>query len=106
MTSDWDDSGQLGWLEEQRCRLVRGEGRVARPGVVEVGGEEIPYDRLVVATGSRPAVPPVDGLDGVEYWTNREATSTHEVPGRASSSWAAGRSARSWRSSSRGWARG
>ncbi len=80
MTNDWDDSGQLGWLEEQRCRLVRGEGRVARPGVVEVGGEEIPFDRLVVATGSRPAVPPVDGLDGVEYWTNREATSTHEIP--------------------------
>jgi len=48
--------------------------------VVEAGGEEIPYDRLVVATGSRPAIPPVEGLDAVEYWTNREATSTHEVP--------------------------
>ncbi len=80
MTSDWDDSGQLPWLEEQRCRLVRGEGRVSRPGVVEVDGEELEYDRLVVSTGSRPAVPPVEGLDGVEYWTNREATSTHEVP--------------------------
>jgi pyruvate/2-oxoglutarate dehydrogenase complex dihydrolipoamide dehydrogenase (E3) component len=33
MTSDWDDSGQLPWLEEQRCALVRGIGRVARPGV-------------------------------------------------------------------------
>lgn len=80
MTSDWDDSGQLRYLEEWRCRLVRGEGRVARPGVVEVEGEEVPYDRLVVATGSRPLVPPVDGLDAIEYWTNREATSTHEIP--------------------------
>ena len=80
MTSDWDDAGQLGWLEQQRARLVRGEGRVARAGVVEVDGEEIPYDRLVVATGSRPTIPPVDGLDAVDFWTNREATSTHEVP--------------------------
>jgi pyruvate/2-oxoglutarate dehydrogenase complex dihydrolipoamide dehydrogenase (E3) component len=80
MTSSWDDAGQLGWLDEQRVRLVRGEGRVARPGVVAAAGEEIPYDRLVLATGSRPAIPPVEGLDAVEYWTNREATSTHEVP--------------------------
>jgi pyruvate/2-oxoglutarate dehydrogenase complex dihydrolipoamide dehydrogenase (E3) component len=80
MTSDWDDSGQLPWLEEQRCRFVRGEGRVARPGVVEVNGEELEFDRLVVSTGSQPAIPSVEGLDGVEYWTNREATSTHEVP--------------------------
>ena len=80
MTSDWDDAGQLHYLEEWRCRLVRGEGRVARPGVVEVDGQELPYDRLVLATGSRPLIPPIDGLDSVEYWTNREATRTHKVP--------------------------
>ena len=80
MTSDWDDSGQLHYLKEWRCRLVRGEGRVARPGVVEVDGQELPYNRLVLATGSRPAIPPIDGLDSVEYWTNREATRTHKVP--------------------------
>ena len=80
MTSDWDDTGQVEWLETQNCALVRGEARVARPGVVEVDGQELEYDRLVVATGSRPAIPPVAGLDAVEYWTNIEATSTHEVP--------------------------
>jgi dihydrolipoamide dehydrogenase len=80
VTSDWDDAGQLDWLEEQRCDFVRGKARVARPGVVEVDGSELPYDRLVVATGSRAAIPPVDGLDTVDYWTNIEATSTHEVP--------------------------
>jgi dihydrolipoamide dehydrogenase len=80
MTSDWDDSGQLPWLEQQRCTFVRGAGRVARPGVVDVDGEEIEFDRLVIATGSSPAVPPVEGLDGVDYWTNRDATRTHEVP--------------------------
>ena len=80
VTSDWDDAGQLHYLEEWNCRLVRGEGRVARPGIVEVGDQELPYDRLVLATGSRPAIPPIEGLDSVEYWTNREATRTHKVP--------------------------
>jgi pyruvate/2-oxoglutarate dehydrogenase complex dihydrolipoamide dehydrogenase (E3) component len=80
MTSDWSDEGQLHYLEEWDARLVRGSARVARPGVVEVDGEELPYDRLVVATGSRPFLPPVEGLDSVAYWTNREATSTHEIP--------------------------
>ena len=80
VTSDWDDTGQLDWLENQRCAFVRGHGRVARPGVVDVDGHELAYDRLVVATGSSPAVPPVEGLDGVDYWTNQDATRTHEVP--------------------------
>jgi pyruvate/2-oxoglutarate dehydrogenase complex dihydrolipoamide dehydrogenase (E3) component len=80
VTSDWDDTGQLHYLQEWNCRLVRGEARVARPGIVDVEGQELPYDRLVLATGSRPAIPPIDGLDSVEYWTNREATRTHKVP--------------------------
>jgi dihydrolipoamide dehydrogenase len=80
VTSDWDDSGQLEWLEGQRCAFLRGAARVARPGVVEVAGQELAYDRLVVATGSRPAIPPVEGLDSVEYWTNVDATSTHAIP--------------------------
>ena len=80
MTSDWDDSGQLHYLQDWNCRLVRGEGVVARPGVVEVDRQELPYDRLVLATGSRPAIPPIDGLDSIEYWTNREATRTHKLP--------------------------
>jgi pyruvate/2-oxoglutarate dehydrogenase complex dihydrolipoamide dehydrogenase (E3) component len=81
VTSDWDDAGQLEWLEGQRCTFVRGYGRVLRRGVVEVDdGPELEYDRLVIATGSAPAIPPVDGLDSVDYWTNQDATRTHEIP--------------------------
>jgi pyruvate/2-oxoglutarate dehydrogenase complex dihydrolipoamide dehydrogenase (E3) component len=80
ITDDWDDAGQLHYLEDWNCRLVRGEGRVAEPGVVEVDGQRLEYDRLVLATGSRPAIPPIEGLDSVEYWTNREAVRTHKVP--------------------------
>jgi pyruvate/2-oxoglutarate dehydrogenase complex dihydrolipoamide dehydrogenase (E3) component len=80
VTDHWDDKAQLEFLEEQRCAFVRGHGRVARPGVVAVDGQELAYDRLVVATGTSPAVPPVEGLDAVDYWTNRDAASAHEVP--------------------------
>jgi pyruvate/2-oxoglutarate dehydrogenase complex dihydrolipoamide dehydrogenase (E3) component len=78
MTSNWTDDGQLPWLEEQNCTLVRGSARVTRPGIVDVDGEELEYDALVLATGSVPVIP--DEVAGVEYWTNREATSTHEIP--------------------------
>jgi pyruvate/2-oxoglutarate dehydrogenase complex dihydrolipoamide dehydrogenase (E3) component len=78
--SDWDDAGQVKWLEEQRVTLVRGNGRVSRPGAVEVGGQEIEYDRLVIATGSSPVSPPLEGLESVESWATREATSAHDVP--------------------------
>jgi dihydrolipoamide dehydrogenase len=80
VTSNWDDADQLTWLKDKDCAFVRGRGRVARPGIVEVDGQELEYDRLVVATGSSPTVPPVEGLDSVEYWTNQDATRAHEVP--------------------------
>src|SRR5262245_40846087 len=80
VTSDWHDDDQVEWLQGQRCELVRGQAQVASTGVISVDGQELPYDRLVVATGSRAAIPEVDGLAGVDYWTNEDATSTHEVP--------------------------
>src|SRR5262249_27763672 len=52
------------------------------PGVVAVGDREIGFERILVATGSVPTIPPIPGLADIEYWTNRDATSTHEVPGR------------------------
>ena len=80
ITGGWDDTSQAEWLESKGAELVRGEGRVVRPGVVSVGERELGYDRLVIATGSVPAIPPIPGLDEIEYWTNREATTTREIP--------------------------
>jgi len=83
---DWvaerDDSSQVDWLASVDAELVRGDGLVAEPGTVVVGDRELHYDRLVIATGSRPAVPPVGGLAEVDYWTNVEATVAVEVPDR------------------------
>jgi len=78
-----DDSSQVEWLESQNAKLIRGDAVVSEPGVVTVDGAvEFRYDRLVIATGSAPVVPPIEGLDAVDYWTNIEATETLDVPGR------------------------
>src|SRR5688500_12375628 len=73
VTEGRDDSWHVGWLEEQRAELVRGDARVVEAGVVAVGDRTVEYDELVVATGSTPALPPIEGLDDIEYWTNRDA---------------------------------
>ena len=80
VTDGRDDSWHAGWLADQRAELVRGEARVLRPGVIGVGERELEYENLVIATGSSPAVPPVEGLDDVEYWTNRDAVWTDRIP--------------------------
>jgi pyruvate/2-oxoglutarate dehydrogenase complex dihydrolipoamide dehydrogenase (E3) component len=77
-----DDTSQVEWLESQDAALVRGDAVVTEPGVVQVGEQELRYDRLVIATGSSPLVPPIEGLDKVDYWTNVDATVTMEIPER------------------------
>ena len=75
-----EDSWHAGWIEDQRAELVRGSARVVRPGVVAAGEREIEYDELVVATGSVPAIPPLEGLGDIDYWTNREAIWASSIP--------------------------
>jgi pyruvate/2-oxoglutarate dehydrogenase complex dihydrolipoamide dehydrogenase (E3) component len=75
-----DDSSQAEWVTEQGAELVRGQAEVVEPGRVSVGEHELEYDHLLVATGSRPAVPPVEGLDELDVWGSREGTSAEEVP--------------------------
>lgn len=83
MVSDYSDAGQERWLADQGIDLLRGTGRLAGPGVVEVDGVRHTADHVVLANGADPVVPPVPGLrelDGV--WTSREATSMKAVPRR------------------------
>jgi pyruvate/2-oxoglutarate dehydrogenase complex dihydrolipoamide dehydrogenase (E3) component len=75
-----DDTSQADWLDRQGAELVRGTGVVTEPGLVQVDGRELPYDHLVVATGSLPVAPPVEGLADVNHWGSREATSASAVP--------------------------
>ena len=75
-----DDTSQVEWLAKQGAELVRGTGVVAEPGLVRVNGRELPYDHLLVATGSLPVDPPVEGLAESSHWGSREATSASAVP--------------------------
>jgi dihydrolipoamide dehydrogenase len=83
MVSDYTDTGQQRWLADHSIDLLRGTGRLAGIGVVEVDGVRHTAEHVVVATGSDPVVPPILGLralDGV--WGTREATSMKTVPRR------------------------
>jgi pyruvate/2-oxoglutarate dehydrogenase complex dihydrolipoamide dehydrogenase (E3) component len=77
-----DDSGEVKSYEEKGATVIRGEGRLNGPGRVEVDGETLAADHVVVATGSASNTLPIEGLEEVTVWTNREATTTREVPER------------------------
>jgi pyruvate/2-oxoglutarate dehydrogenase complex dihydrolipoamide dehydrogenase (E3) component len=78
---DRDDSGQLPWLEERGIELFRGAGRLDGERRVVVGDDVLTARRaVVVATGSGAAMPPIDGLDSVRAWNNRDATTAESVP--------------------------
>jgi dihydrolipoamide dehydrogenase len=78
---DLDDSGQLPWLDERGIELFRGTGELAGEGRVQVGDEAlIASQAVVVATGSSAAMPPIEGLDSIRAWNNREGTTAKHVP--------------------------
>jgi dihydrolipoamide dehydrogenase len=87
MTNGWRDDTALPWLEEKGITLVRGTGRLVGERELEVSGTDgvrrLRASRAVVlAVGTRPLIPPVDGLRDVAPWDNRSATSAKDVPRR------------------------
>ena len=80
-TDNWDDRAAVERFENKGGRFLRGEGRIVAPGRVAVGDGIVEAGRgIVVATGTRPSIPPIPGLDRVPYWTNREAIEAKELP--------------------------
>ncbi|MGP3984885.1 dihydrolipoyl dehydrogenase family protein [Streptomyces sp. KR80] len=81
-TDDWNDQVAVDRFTGKGGHFVRGRGRLTGPGRVEVDGAVFTARRgVVLATGSRPRIPPVPGLDRVPYWTNRDAVAAKEPPG-------------------------
>ncbi|GAA4948076.1 NAD(P)/FAD-dependent oxidoreductase [Yinghuangia aomiensis] len=87
MVSDYSDAGQERWLSDNGIMLLRGTGRLAGTGTVEVDGERYTADHVVLANGADAAIPPIPGLSGLGtgpdgVWTSREATAMKSVPRR------------------------
>ncbi|MGI8774131.1 MAG: dihydrolipoyl dehydrogenase family protein [Actinomycetota bacterium] len=80
-TDDWNDKVAVDRFEGKGGTLLRGTARFVGPREVEVDGDRYTARRgVVIATGGSPAVPPVEGLQDVEFWTNHEAIEAKEVP--------------------------
>jgi dihydrolipoamide dehydrogenase len=88
MTSSWDDSGQVSWLDSKKIALLRGHGRLDGERRVRValsdGGERTLTARraVVLATGTSAFMPPITGLADANPWDNRGATGAKEIPRR------------------------
>jgi pyruvate/2-oxoglutarate dehydrogenase complex dihydrolipoamide dehydrogenase (E3) component len=83
MVSKHTDASAVSWLEANGIALLRGTGKLAGPGAVDVDGVRHTAEHVVVAAGADPIIPPVPGLrDLAGIWTNREATAMEAVPRR------------------------
>lgn len=80
-TDTWDDQVAVDRFESKGGLFVRGHARVTAPGEVTVGDRVFTARRgVVLATGTTPVIPPVDGLAGLPFWTNRDAVQAERPP--------------------------
>jgi pyruvate/2-oxoglutarate dehydrogenase complex dihydrolipoamide dehydrogenase (E3) component len=80
MIRDLDDTKQIEDYRDEGVEVYKGDGTITGPGEVQVDDRALSTERIIVATGSDPAIPPIDGLAEAGYWTNREATTLKELP--------------------------
>ena len=77
-----DDAAQVEGYEKQGATVIKGMAQLAGPGRVDVDGRTLEAAHVIVATGSNPVRPPIEGLEEAEVWTNREATNLRDIPRR------------------------
>lgn len=87
VTHHWDDASQADWAQGAGITVLRGHGRLTGPRRLVIEGPDgsttvTARHAVVVATGSEPVIPPIDGLADAQPWTSREATSVQQVPAR------------------------
>jgi pyruvate/2-oxoglutarate dehydrogenase complex dihydrolipoamide dehydrogenase (E3) component len=75
-----DDADEIDSYEQRGVDVIKARGLLRGHGEVQAGDELLRAERIVIATGSRPRIPAIPGLEAAGYWTNREATTLTEVP--------------------------
>lgn len=80
MIRNLDDTSQIEEYREEGVDVYKGEGKITGHGSVQVAEHALSTERIIVATGSEPAIPPIDGLAEAGFWTNRQATTLAELP--------------------------
>lgn len=78
-----DDSAQVAGYSKDGALVIKAEARVTGPGRIQVGGREVTADHIIIASGSEAVIPPLEGIETITAWTNRETYTTAELPGRA-----------------------
>ncbi|WP_201409499.1 dihydrolipoyl dehydrogenase family protein [Mycobacterium paraintracellulare] len=80
-----DDTGQVDGYRERGVAVIKGTARLIGrdPWRIQVDNQQLSAEHVVIATGSEPVRPPIDGLDQIPVWTNREATTLRDIPDRA-----------------------
>jgi len=74
------EAAQIDALAREGGAFISAEARLAGPGRVDVGAQQLEAAHIVIATGSAPRIPAIPGLAAVDFWTNREATLSDAVP--------------------------
>ena len=83
MIRDLDDSAQVEGLDKQGATVIKDEARLTGPGRIQAGEREITAEHIIIATGSEAVVPPLEGIEEITAWTNRETYTTDDLPQRA-----------------------
>ena len=83
MIRDLDDSAQVEGLDKQGATVIKDEARITGPGRIQAGEREITAEHIIIATGSEAVIPPLEGIEEITAWTNRETYTTDDLPQRA-----------------------
>lgn len=82
MIRDLDDSAQADGYADQGATVIKDEARLTGPGRIQAGEREITAEHIIIATGSEAVIPPIEGIEEITAWTNRETYTTHDLPQR------------------------
>ena len=81
MARDLDDAEPAKSIQGAGATLIRGSARLIDARTVEIDGRRLRATKaVVIANGTLASVPPIPGIEGIDYWTNRQATVPKALP--------------------------